>query len=152
VLGERITKSQEGGTQYTVALRDDNGDIMHVVEMGVRGWERKIWARSLVFHNIWTGVDPNATFRLTSILPLPQIVSIPWRSRDIPFMDYSKTIIMTRNEYIATLKHKQKRWHEVAWEKEEHKDWHRDYQKLKDKGQEVEAWGTCGRTWSNVAL
>jgi hypothetical protein len=42
VLGERITKSQEGGTQYTVALRDDNGDIMHVVEMGVRGWERKI--------------------------------------------------------------------------------------------------------------
>jgi hypothetical protein len=39
---KRITKSQEGGTQYTVALRDDNGDIMHVVEMGVRGWERKI--------------------------------------------------------------------------------------------------------------
>ena len=34
VLGERITKSQEGGTQCTVELRDDNGDIMHVVEMG----------------------------------------------------------------------------------------------------------------------
>ena len=28
VLGERITKTQEGGTQYTVALRDDDGNTM----------------------------------------------------------------------------------------------------------------------------
>ena len=37
-------------------------------------------------------VDPNATIRLTSILALPQMVSIPQRSRDTPFMDYSKSI------------------------------------------------------------
>lgn len=37
------------------------------------------------------GVDPNATIRLTLILALPQMVSIPQRSHDTSFIDYSKS-------------------------------------------------------------
>lgn len=43
VLRERITKAQKGGTQYMVALRDGEVNIMEGVEMGVGG---KIAARN----------------------------------------------------------------------------------------------------------
>ena len=65
-------------------------------------------------------VDPNATIRLTSILALPQMVSIPQRSRDTPFMDYSKSISWLAMS-IAALEHKQERQEEVAQEKEKKK-------------------------------
>ena len=45
------------------------------------------------------------------------MVSIPWRSRDTPIIDYFKFIIMTSDEYIATLEDRQERWRVVAWEK-----------------------------------
>ena len=63
------------------------------------------------------GVDPNAASRLTSILALPQMVSIPRRNCDTPFINYSKSIIMTSDEYIAALEEKQERREEVSREK-----------------------------------
>ena len=60
----------------------------------------------------WIG--PNASLRLTTILALPQTVSIPYRSYNTPFVDYFKLIIMTSDEFTIALKHKQERQEEIA--------------------------------------
>jgi hypothetical protein len=53
------------------------------------------------------GINSNATLRVTLILVLPQMVSSPRRSHDTPYIDDSKCIIITSDEYEATLEHKQ---------------------------------------------
>jgi hypothetical protein len=50
------------------------------------------------------------------------MVSIPLlRSHDTLFLDYYESIIMTSNEYIAPLDHKQERREKVMREKEKRK-------------------------------
>ena len=120
-LGGRIIKTQEDGTQKMVALRDNDRDTMHDVESG-GGWRMQEEDTNVEFRILQEldEVDPNATIRLTSILALPQMVSIPQRSRDTPFMDYSKSISWLAMS-IAALEHKQERQEEVAQEKEKKK-------------------------------
>lgn len=78
-------------------------------------WERKI---PLSISQGWDNVDPNVALGLTSILTLPQMVSISQRSCDIPLIGYSKSIIMTSNEHTASLEHKQERYEEVEQEEQ----------------------------------
>jgi hypothetical protein len=80
-LGGRIIKTQEDETQYMVAIRDDNRDTMQDVELGggVRMEEEDTNVEFRILQEL-DGVDPNATIRLTLILALPQMVSIPQRS------------------------------------------------------------------------
>ena len=120
VLGERVPQTQRDGIQYMVALKDDEEDTMQGVHEGVEMGEQDTDGVCTVSQEL-DGVDPNATLRLTSILALPQTVSIPRRNRGTPFIDYSKSIIMTSDEYIAALEQKQERREEVSREKEKRK-------------------------------
>ena len=48
-------------------------------------------------------------------------MSISRRSCDTPFIDYFKSMIMTNDEWIYALEHKQERREEVVREKEDNK-------------------------------
>ena len=58
-----------------VALRDDEGDTMQGVEMGVGEW-RGDTNEEFRISQVLDGVDSNATLRLTLFLALLQMVSI----------------------------------------------------------------------------
>lgn len=42
------------------------------------------------------------------------MVSIPRKSHDTPFINSSKSISMTSDEYVVALEHKLERWEKVA--------------------------------------
>ena len=68
VFGEKVPQTQGGGTQYMVALRDDEGDTMHGVHEGVEMGRQDTDEVCMVSQEL-DGVDMNATLRLRSIWP-----------------------------------------------------------------------------------
>jgi len=103
-----------------VAVRDDEGETMHTVHEGVEMGAQITDEVNMISQEL-DGGDVNTTLRLISILALPQTVVIPRRNRGTPLIDYSKSIIMTSDNYITALEHKQERCEEVAREKEKRK-------------------------------
>ena len=85
-----------------VAVRDDGGETMHTVHDGVELGAQVTDEINIVSQEL-DEVDVNATLRLTSILALPQTMAILRRNRDTPLIYYSKSIIMTSDNYITAL-------------------------------------------------
>ena len=85
-----------------VVLRDDEGDTMQTMHEGVEMGAQPTNKVCMISQEL-DGVDVNETLRLTSILTLPQTMAIPRRNRDTPYINYSKSIIMTSNDYITAL-------------------------------------------------
>jgi hypothetical protein len=97
VLGDRVPESQEGAVQYFVPTNADMGTA---------------WASASSSSDSETG-SPGRTEQaahMAALLELPTVgPSCPRRRSEEPLVDYSKSIILTKDDYIRMMEAKERR-------------------------------------------